>query len=170
MITAVLLVVSLLFGVLPAGADPYVVMFQPVLFFAVLDGILSGPLYALALGVLSPLLSYFLFPGAELVPDTITSIVACAAAGLVSGILYEVFFSSVGSSLVGLLVWLFAFGLTKFICLLAIGDSYFILDFFSDTILALWPGLLLTLLLVPILVVFLRKRGAMWVLRHERED
>ena len=169
-ITAIFLVVSLLFGVLPPGAEPYVLMFCPILFFSVLTGILCGPLYALALGVTAPFLYHFLFESVPLVPETVTLAVSAGLSGLVSGIFYELFFTSVGSSLGGILTWLMAFGMTKFICLLTLGESYFILNYISDTFVAVWPGLVTTLILVPVVTVFLRKRGAMWVLRHERDS
>ena len=170
LINAIFLALILLFGILPEPALRIVTMFHPVLFFAVLSGILTGPFFGAGLGIIAPVLSFLLFHKVPLLPDTVTYFVAAGVSGLVSGLFYGWFRTAVGTTVSAVIAWCFSFGLTKFISLLSVGESYFISNYLSDVFAAFWPGIVLTLVLVPVITVFLRKKGAMWVLRQERDD
>lgn len=170
LINAIFLVLMLLLGLLPDPAARYAAMFHPYLFFAVLSGILTGPHYGAGLGVLAPILSYLLFHRVPFVPETVTYFVSAGIAGLVSGMFYYYFRTAVGTTVGSVLAWCLAFALTKVITLLSLGESYFFTEYLSDVFVSFWPGIALTLVLVPALTVFFRKKGAMWVLRHERDD
>ena len=168
-INAIFLALILLCGLLPEPAATYVSMFHPVLFFAVLSGILTGG-YAAGLGVIAPILSFFLFGKVPFLPETVTYFVSAGVAGLVSCLFYYWFRTAIGTTIAAVIAWCFSFGVTKFISLLSFGESYFVSNYLSDVFASFWPGILLTLVLVPLLTVFLRKKGAMWVLRGERDD
>ena len=170
LINAIFLALILLFGILPEPAAGIVSKFHPVLFFAVLSGVLTGPAFGTGIGIASPILLYFLFHKVPFLPETVTYFVAAGAAGLVSGLFYGWFWTAVGTTVAAVVVWCFSFGLTKLFSLLSVGESYFITNYFSDVFASYWPGIVLTLLLVPAVTVFLRKKGAMWVLRRERDD
>lgn len=169
-LTALFLTLALLLSVLPQEADPYVFLFQPVLFLTVLISILAGPAYGAVLGVLAPLFSYILFRRGLWVPDTVVGIVSYGAAGLTGGLFYTLFGTSVGASAGSVFAWLIAYGIAKIVSLLSLGESYFMAEYLGDTFGSAWAGLILTLVLVPAVVVFLRKKGAMWILRRERKS
>lgn len=170
LITAILLALTLLAGVLPAGAASVVSRFLPALFFALIAAIVAGPVYAGLLGVLSPLLYYALFHTPPFMPETVTLMVSVGVAGVTAGVFYILFKTAVGAVGGGILAWLIAFGVTKIIALVVSGNSYDLLGFLADTFGTFWPGLVLTFVAVPVLTVFLRKKGVMWVLRHERKE
>jgi len=170
LITGIMLAILLLLGVLPTGADPYAYLFQPVLLMAVLSGILSGTVYAAAVGILAPLFAMLLFRRLPFMPDTLTLMISYGIAGVVSGVFYSLFRTSIGAAVGGVLAWLGGYGVTRILVHLSMGESYFFTNYLNETFVRAWPGLVLTLVLVPLITVLLRNKGAMWVLRHERDD
>ncbi len=170
LINAIFLVLTLLLGLLPDPAARYVAMFHAFLFFSVLSGILTGAAYGAGLGIIAPILYYLLYHRFLFMPETVTYFVAAGTAGLVAGLFYGWFRTSIGATVAAVIAWCFSFGVTKAVSLLASGESYFIANYVSDVFVSFWPGIALTLLTAPLITVILRKKGAMWVLRSERDD
>ena len=154
---AMALVLPFLTGQIPQIGNALCPMHIPVL----LCGFFCGPLYALSVGFISPLLRFFLFGMPALVPTGISMCFELAAYGLVSGLLYtylprkllSVYISLLAAMLSGRFIWgavqLFFYGLGK----TAFGWSAFLAGAFLNAI----PGILIQIILIPVLVLTLEK-------------
>lgn len=127
-----------------------------------LCGFFCGPLYGLAVGLIAPLLRFFLFGMPQILPSGLAMSFELAAYGLTAGLLYRflpkkklsVYLSLIGAMLVGRVVWGAAsfviYGLRKTV----FSWSAFLAGAFVNAL----PGIILQLVLVPILVLTLERR------------
>lgn len=132
----------------------------PMHFPALLCGFFCGPWYGLAVGFIAPLLRFTLFG----MPPILTSIAMSfelAAYGLVSGLLYQllpkkkanIYLSLIGAMLTGRVVW----GIAR-VVLLGLGQMDFSWAIFlSGAFATAIPGIIAQIILIPILVMTLRK-------------
>lgn len=138
--------------------DTLLPMHLPVM----LSGMLLGPYYGLAVGVLTPLLRGLLFSMPPLYPNALWMATELATYGLVLGSIYyrsrqktiaKLYFSLAVSMLSGRIVW----GITKAILLGVAGKGFTILAFvmggFADALI----GIILQFILIPIIVKTIEK-------------
>ncbi len=132
-------------------------MHLPVL----LCGFACGWPYGLAIGFLTPILRSLLFGMPPLVPTAIAMAFELAAYGCLTGLLYRLFpkktpyiyVTLVLSMLLGRVVW----GLASLLVYSAAGSAFSWQLFMTAGFVNAVPGIILQLLLVPVLVVALRK-------------
>ncbi len=157
MFTALALLLPFLTGQLTQVGNALCPMHIPVL----LCGYFCGPWYALAVGFVSPLLRFLLFGMPPLIPIGISMSLELAAYGFFSGFLYKllpkkkvyIYVSLIGAMLCGRIVW----GVARTV-LYGLGKSEFgFAAFISGAFLNAVPGIIIQIVLIPVIVVSLRK-------------
>jgi len=154
---ALCLVLPFLTGQIPEIGGMLCPMHLPVL----LCGFLCGPWWALAVGAIAPALRYVLFSMPPIYPVGLAMCFELAAYGLFSGLLYRrlpkkpwsVYVSLISAMLLGRVVW----GAVRAVISGAGGAEFtwqlFLAGGFTQAI----PGIILQIVLIPILVLALRR-------------
>ena len=153
---ALCLVLPFLTGQIPQIGSALCPMHIPVL----LAGFVCGPWWAAAVGVAAPLLRHALFA----MPPILTALAMCfelAAYGLVSGILYRklgktvknIYLSLIIAMVLGRVVW----GIATATIIGAAGGAFTWAAFASGAVLNAIPGILVQIILLPVIVLALRK-------------
>ena len=157
MFLALALVLPFLTGQIPQIGSALCPMHIPVL----LCGFFCGPWYALAVGLIAPLLRFLLFGMPPLFPTGIAMCFELAAYGFVAAVLYKilpkrkvfVYVSLIGAMLAGRIVW----GVVRVI-MYGLGKSEFgWMAFMSGAFINSIPGIIVQIIVIPILVIALQK-------------
>lgn len=154
---ALCMVLPFLTGQIPQVGNMLCPMHIPVL----LAGFVCGPWWALAIGLAAPLLRFVLFGMPPLFPVGTAMCFELAAYGLVSGLLYRrsprtvsrIYLALVLAMAAGRLVW----GAAMVILTGLSGSAFTWEAFLAGAFLNAVPGILLHLLLIPVIVLALRK-------------
>lgn len=154
---ALCLVLPFLTGQIPEIGGMLCPMHLPVL----LCGFVCGPVWALVVGAVAPMLRYVLFQMPPPFPTGFSMCFELATYGLVSGLLFRalpkkpwnVYVSLIAAMLAGRLVW----GIVRAIISGAGGAEFtwqlFLAGGFTQAI----PGIILQIVLIPLLVLALRR-------------
>ena len=156
---ALCMVLPFLTGQIPEIGSALCPMHIPVL----LAGFLCGPWWALAVGAVAPLLRFALFGMPPLFPTGTAMCFELAAYGLVSGILcrklpkkaVNVYLALIAAMLAGRVVW----GIVM-VALMGLSGSAFTWGaFVAGAFVNAVPGIIVHIVLIPIIVLALRKAG-----------
>lgn len=153
---ALCLVLPFLTGQIPQIGSALCPMHLPVL----LAGFICGPWWAAAVGLVAPLLRHLIFG----MPPILTAIAMAfelLTYGIVSGLLYRllpkktgyIYVSLVGAMIVGRVVW----GVVQVIILGLSGSAFTWAAFWAGAIANAIPGIIVQLVLIPLLVMALKK-------------
>lgn len=151
------LVLPFLTGQIPQVGSALCPMHIPVL----LCGFFCGPWYALAVGLVAPLLRFALFGMPPLMPTGIAMCFELATYGFVSGLLYKLlpgkkvftYVTLIAAMLAGRIIW----GIARVI-LAGLAQSEFAWTaFLSGAFVNAVPGIILHILLIPVLVIALKR-------------
>ena len=141
-------------------------MLSPMHLPVLLCGFICGPIYGLIVGFSLPLLRSLMFSMPPLYPAAIAMAFELGTYGIMCGILYPVFNKLIKNEIAqiypplvismfsGRIVW----GVIRF--LLAIIDKTLMFNmntFISGALLTVWPGIIIQLILVPIIIYSLKK-------------
>lgn len=157
MFLALALVLPLLTGQLQQLGNALCPMHIPV----ILCGFFCGPWYALVIGFIAPLLRFLIFGMPPIMPTGIAMCFELATYGLVTALLYKylpkkkpyIYVSLIGAMLAGRIIW----GAAR-VVLYGLGKSEFgWAAFMSGAFLNAVPGIILQIVLIPILVMALKK-------------
>ena len=156
---ALCMVLPFLTGQIPQVGSALCPMHIPVL----LAGFLCGPWWALAVGAVAPLLRFALFGMPPLFPTGTAMCFELAAYGLVSGILcrklpkkaVNVYLALIAAMLAGRLVW----GIVMVVLMGLSGSAFTWAAFMAGAFVNAVPGIIVHILLIPIIVLALRKAG-----------
>ena len=160
-LAAMLLVLALVLPIVTGNIPQIGNMLCPMHIPVILCGFFCGPWFGLVIGAAAPILRFLTFGAPILMPSGIAMSVELAAYGCLSGLFYRIFpkkkafiYLSLGLAMLsGRFLWgavraiLYGLGKSEF------GFSAFIAGAFTNAI----PGILLQILLIPILVMTLRK-------------
>ncbi len=158
---ALCMVLPLLTGHIKQIGNALCPMHIPVL----LCGFLCGPWYAAAVGFIAPLLRFALFGMPPLFPSGVAMSFELAAYGLLTGLLYRalpkktgmIYVSLIAAMLGGRLVW----GAVRAV-ISGVSDSAFTwAAFISGAFTTAIPGIILHIVLIPPLVLALKKTSLM---------
>ena len=157
MLLALALVLPFLTGQMQQIGNMLCPMHIPVL----VCGFFCGPWYGLAVGFIAPLLRFALFGMPPLLPIGIPMSLELAAYGSAAGFFYKllpkkkssVYVSLIGAMLAGRIVW----GIARVILYGAGKADFGWKAFISGAFLNAIPGIILQIVLIPILVITLRK-------------
>ena len=158
---ALCMVLPFLTGQIPQIGSALSPMHIPVL----LAGFLCGPWWAMAVGAAAPLLRFALFGMPPIFPTGVAMCFELAAYGLVSGLLYarlpkktsNVYVSLVAAMVAGRVVW----GIARAALSGVAGQPFTWAAFLAGAFVNAVPGIILHILLVPVIVLALRRAGVM---------
>ena len=153
---ALAMVLPFLTGQIPQIGSMLSPMHIPVL----LCGFLCAPAYAFAVGLIAPILRFFLFGMPPLMPFGLAMSFELAAYGLVAALLYKqfkgkkfgVYVSLIGAMLIGRIVWGVAMSM---IAQFPFTLNMFIAGAFINAV----PGIILHIILIPLIVIALERAG-----------
>lgn len=156
---ALCLALPFLTGQIPEVGNMLCPMHLPVL----LAGFLCGPWWGAVVGAIAPVYRYFLFGMPPIFPTGFAMCFELAVYGLVSGWLYRrlpekrrsVYISLVAAMAAGRIVW----GLVMMMVAAGGAAEFTWAVFLSGALLNAIPGIVLQLVLIPVLVLVLRKSG-----------
>lgn len=158
---ALCLVLPFLTGQVPEIGSMLCPMHIPVL----LAGFLCGPWWGLLVGAIAPVLRFCLFGMPPLFPTGLAMCFELAVYGLVSGLLYfrlpkktgTLYGALVAAMILGRIVW----GVVMVLISGAGGSTFTWSAFLAGAFFNAVPGIILQLLLIPAVVLALRKAGLM---------
>ena len=168
-LAVILFLLAVILKLLPMELMSYAEMLCPVLFFSILTGLLTNPVYGFLVGALAPLAGWLLRGTPVFLPDVVTEMVSCAGAGVMAGVFYRLFLFPFGAAVAALLTSRILLGLTKVIVCLSIRMSYKFTEFLEEAMVSVWPGILLSMVVIPLLCALFTKRGVMQTL-HRKLD
>lgn len=144
-----------------------------------LGGFLLGPWYGVLLGFITPLSRSLLFGMPVLYPRALCMAFEMAAYGGMSGGLYlllrqkchikaigALYVSLVPAMLLGRLVW----GAGRALCGLFSSEPFTWAAFVAGGFATAWPGMIVQLILLPVLVVALEKAGIFEAAKHAKDS
>ena len=157
---ALCIVLPFLTGQIPQIGGMLSPMHIPVL----LCGFLCGWPYALAVGLVAPLLHHLMFG----MPPILTALVMTfelGAYGAFAGIFYQILPKKTSCIYVALLLAMLAgrvvYGVASFIILGVSGTAFTFQAFLSGAFLTAWPGILCHIIVIPLIVIALKKANLM---------
>lgn len=128
-----------------------------------LCGYFCGPLYGAVVGIIAPLLRFALFGMPVVMPTGIAMSFELATYGFVTGFLYKklpykkinIYISLIAAMLLGRVVW----GLVSAVIIGIFGNGFGWKAFMTGAFLEALPGIAVQLILIPVLVMVLRKHN-----------
>lgn len=156
---AIALVLPFVTGQIPEIGAMLSPMHIPVL----LCGFVCGWPWGLAVGLIAPLLRCLLFGMPTLYPTAIAMTFELAVYGAASGILYKllpkkvwnIYVSLLAAMILGRIVW----GAARYVLAGLSGSEFPLSMFFAGAVLNAIPGIILHIVLIPVLVLMLKKAG-----------
>ena len=160
MFLALALVLPFLTGQIPEIGSMLCPMHIPVL----LCGFFCGWQYGLAVGLIAPLLRSVMFGMPPMFPVAVCMSAELATYGVVSALLYKalpnkkinVYVALLGAMVAGRLVW----GAARLVCAGFDVSKFGLAAFWSGAVATAIPGIILHLILIPIIVIALKKQKA----------
>lgn len=157
MFIAIAMLMPFLVGQLPVIAKKMSLMHIPIL----LCGFFCGPVYGGIVGFISPLLRSVMFGMPALMPNAVTMAFELLTYGVISGLMYKllpkkipfIYISLIISMIAGRIVW----GCASLIILGFMKQPFGWEAFMAGAFLNAIPGIILHIVLIPILVIALRK-------------
>lgn len=157
MFLALAFVMPFLTGQIPQIGSMLCPMHIPVL----LCGFFCGGPWGLAIGFLAPLLRSFVLGMPPLFPTAISMAFELAAYGFISGTLHNklpekkvnVYVSLLSAMVIGRLVW----GMSMLVCMGFDTSKFGLAAFISGALTSAVPAIILQVVLIPILVIILKK-------------
>ncbi len=154
---ALALVLPFLTGQIPQIGSALCPMHLPVL----LCGFFCGPWYGFLIGLLAPLLRFFLFGMPPLIPTGLAMCFELAAYGLSAGLLYRllprkklwIYAALIGAMLVGRAVW----GIVRVLLFELEGSPFGWAAFLAGAFTKALPGIALQLIVIPPIVMLWEK-------------
>ena len=156
---ALCMVLPLLTGQIPQIGNMLCPMHIPVL----LCGFLCGWPWGLAVGAIAPILRSLLWGMPPMYPTAVAMAFELATYGAVSGLLYRllpkkpwsVYVALIVAMLVGRVVW----GIAQYLLLGMQGKPFTLSAFLAGAFVNAWPGILLQIVLIPLIIFALDKAG-----------
>ena len=151
------LVLPFITGQIPQIGNMLLPMHIPVF----LCGFICGPVWGLTVGLICPLLRSVLFSAPPMYPKAVAMAIELAVYGVVSGALYRllpkkswgIYVSLIAAMILGRAVW----GLARLLMALGGGEAFLWPAFISGAVTTAIPGMILQLVLIPAVILLLRK-------------
>lgn len=156
-LSAMLLAIGLVLPFLTGQVPQFGSMLLPLHLPALICGFVCGWGWGMAVGFVLPLLRSVLFGMPPMIPTALCMAFEMAAYGAAAGVLYRrcnVYVSLVGAMIIGRLVW----GVASWLLYAAFMPNGFSLAmFWAGGFVNAWPGMVLQLIVVPLIVTALKK-------------
>jgi biotin transporter BioY len=158
MFTAIGILLPIAFHPIGLAGQVFLPMHIPVL----LCGFILGKEYGALVGIIVPFLSSAFTGMPPLYPVAVSMALELAAYGFFAGLLYKnfklnVFISLIGAMIAGRVVM----GIANVILLGIAGNSYSFSGFIAGAFVTAWPGIVTQLILLPIILLGLKKTDVM---------
>ena len=154
---ALALLLPFVTGNIPEIGNMLCPMHLPVL----LCGFLCGAPWGMAVGAVAPILRAMLFGRPALYPTALAMMAELAVYGLLAGLLYRLFPKKMGylygSLLCAMIGGRLVGGLAKLVLLGFDGKSFGAAIFFTEYFVNAWPGIVVQLILIPLIVAALAR-------------
>lgn len=155
------IVLPFFIGQIPQIGKMLLPMHIPIL----LCGFICGWQYGLAVGFVTPLLRSMMFGMPAIMPSAVGMAFELAVYGLVTGLLYRklpknaasIYVSLLGAMLAGRIVW----GAVSIVLYGIQGNAFSMQLFLSGALLNAIPGIILQIILIPAIMIALKKAGAL---------
>jgi thiamine transporter ThiT len=129
-------------------------------------GFVSGWHYGLVIGFLSPLLRSLMFGMPALFPNAIGMAFELAAYGAAAGLIYKllpkkvpsIYAALISAMLIGRVIW----GTANYAMSLLFDFNFTFTMFLSGAFITAIPGIIIHILLVPVIVIALKKARLLW--------
>lgn len=132
-------------------------VFLPMHIPVILCGFICGPYWGMIAGALTVILSSVITGMPPMMPVGAAMIFELAAYGLIAGIMYrktkKIYLSLLIAMVIGRIVSIIA----KYVIFGLIGNTFAIAAILTDLFVTAWPGIVLQILAVPVILVLLRK-------------
>lgn len=140
-------------------------MLLPMHIPVLLCGFICGWQYGLTVGLVTPLLRSAMFGMPPIMPTAAAMAVELAVYGLVTGILHAklpkkipyIYASLLGAMIAGRAAW----GIVSIVLYGIMGNSFSMALFLSGAFLKAIPGIILQLILIPVIIIALKKAGVL---------
>ncbi len=128
---------------------------------ALLCGFICGPIWGLIVGFIAPLLGHLIFHTPYSMIIALPMAFELAAYGVSAGVFYRllpkripyIYVSLVSSMIIGRIVSC----IVKFLMSIAQKNDFVLSVFFADTVIKTFPGIILHIILIPLIVMALRR-------------
>lgn len=144
-------------------------MLCPMHIPVIICGFICGPFYGLIIGILTPIIRSLIFSMPPFYPLAISMAVELGMYGLISGLLYNVLIKKNVSNkislniiyiyislIVAMIIGRVSWGLTRYMLTLIDDTMTFTKEtFISGALLTAWPGIIIQLILIPLIIVTL---------------
>ena len=140
-----------------------------------LCGLILGPIYGAVIGFITPLSRILIFGMPVFYPNGLCMAFELAIYGLVSGLLYKflkkdrltsIYFSLIPSMILGRIIW----GISMYLCGLVSKNSFTWILFVYGAFINAWPGILIQLIIIPILIKSLIKSNILEKFSYRKES
>ena len=158
---ALAMVLPLLTGQIQSIGSKLCPMHIPVL----LCGFLCGPIYGAAVGFIAPLLRFAIFGMPPIMPTGLAMAFELMTYGLLAGLLYKLFAKKtlfiyvtlILSMIGGRIIW----GIAMLVITGITGAGFTFAAFISGALLNAIPGIIIQIILIPVIVIALKKARLM---------
>lgn len=159
-ISAMLLAVALLLPFLTGQIPEIGSMLSPMHLPVLLCGFLCGPIWGLAVGAVAAPLRYLLF-GMPQMPMCLFMAAEMAVYGLLAGLLYSIFPKKIPYLYISLILSMIGgrlvYGAVQWVVIGSGGGTYTLNMFLASTMIGSWPGILLQIVLIPVIMIALKR-------------
>ncbi|MBE6754247.1 MAG: ECF transporter S component [Ruminococcaceae bacterium] len=139
-------------------------MLCPMHYPVLLCGLLCGSPWGIVVGMIAPLMRSLIFGMPLLFPDAVAMAFELAAYGAISGIMYRrlpkkpwaLYLSLITAMVGGRLVW----GAVRFAMLGLFNTEFSLSLFLGGAVLSSWPGIVMQIVIIPIIVLLLKRYKA----------
>ena len=157
LLLALALVLPFLTGQIPQIGQALCPMHIPVL----LCGFVCGPIYAVAVGFIAPLLRFVLFGMPPIFPTGVSMAFELMTYGLVAALCYRHFprkkISIYASLLIAMVAGRLVWGVVRFVCTGLQASQFGLAAFWAGAVAGSIPGIIVQIALIPLLVMALEK-------------
>ena len=158
---ALAMVLPFLTGQIPQIGSALSPMHIPIL----ICGFICGWRYGMLVGFIAPILRFFLFGMPPIFPIGIAMAFELAVYGMAAGLIYNtlkktnknIYITLISSMFIGRIMW----GLTRFIIAKLFSLDFTFKVFLSGAFISAVPGIVLHILLIPPVIIALKKSGIM---------
>jgi hypothetical protein len=161
---------AVLSGIIPGEAGKTVSMFLLPLAAAILTGILAGSIHGLLMGALSALVIFLIRRDTDFLRDTLPVLLTWGTSGFFAGFVYGRTGTAIGAAVSGVLAGRITLSISKILILYFLGEPYTVFAYLEEAVTGVWPGLIICLAGIPVIIFMLRKIGVMAILREERNN
>ncbi len=159
MLLAVSFVLPFFTGQIPEIGNMLCPMHIPV----ILCGFVTGPAWGFVVGLISPVLRSVILGMPPLFPTAFSMAFELSAYGFISGFLFErlprkniyIYINLVISMILGRIIW----GIVTFMLMGLDTETFGFSVFISSAVINAVPGIILQLIVIPITVIFVDKKG-----------